>query len=75
MKIAYVLMSWEVMLGMVGSHDRVVSDLPGDARVVNVVLLNESRQAQVYFTSEQVAYVPEGATIPMFEPHLSSVAA
>lgn len=65
-------MSWEVILGMAGSHDRVTSTLPIDATVTHIVLLDQSRQARVYFTSEMLDPIPEGGAIPLFEVALTS---
>ena len=72
-RLAFVLMSWDVVLASVGSRTTpVVSTLPSDAKVAWLVLLHDTRQVQVFFESEVNQPVPEGGMIPQFLPILTA---
>lgn len=70
-QIAYVLMSYDVILSVAGSQGAQASNLPVDAKVSHVVLLDTSAQARVYFESESLEPVVEGGLIPEFVVHVT----
>lgn len=65
-RIAYVLMTYDVILGAAGDTSETFSTLPVDAKVSHIVLLDTSQQARVYFESNLIDEVPEGSLIPEF---------
>lgn len=71
-RLAYVLMSWDLVLSVAQSRPlaAVDSDLPGDAQVAYLELIPEQRQVRVYFESVQNEPVYEGSYIPEFKPTL-----
>ncbi len=71
-RIAYVLMTWDVILEMAGNRPATTSTLPSDAVVSHIVLLDQSRQARVYFESKSLPEIAEGALIPEYGVVLTS---
>jgi hypothetical protein len=65
-RIAYVLMTYDVILSAAMDTGEATSNMPLDATVSHIVLLDTSQQARVYFTSKELAEVPEGGLIPEY---------
>jgi hypothetical protein len=73
MRIRIVRVHWDVFMGMMHGHpfEEVVSDMPSDASITNVVVDYKGRE--VRFTVQSVLFddVPDDKFAPEWEPTLT----
>lgn len=67
MKVAYIDVTPELVLAMLGGVGAARTNLPDDARFAGMYYDDVKRVLRVHFTSETLHEVPEGWEVPRFE--------